>query len=137
MSELGFGAMIHLLSGGSEISPKELVGKKIVSAKLDNKGVDSLQFELEDGTKYKLWDNGQSCCESRYITTDDNPADLVGQTLISIETRDLPGDERDGDTHEEVSIIIQGDKSAITLVTHNQHNGYYGGFGLTITKVDE
>lgn len=141
----GIGAMLHVLGGGSENSADKYYGKKIIDAKTaespddynacGDKDRGALLLAFEGGPTIRIWDNGQSCCENRYMTTDDNPADLIGQTLVSIQSRDGEDvDKEYGEVHETCFVIIQGDKSAITLTTHNENNGYYGGFGLTITE---
>lgn len=137
MSKLGIGAMLHQLGGGSDHNTDEFYGRRIVSAEIKD---DRLRIGFDDGEHIALWDNGQSCCESRYMTTDDNVADLVGKTLTLIEPK--KHEEKDceyGGSHEMVFIEIQAKArtkvTTVTLVTHNEHNGYYGGFGLTITKV--
>lgn len=145
----GLGAMMHYLSGGSRNDPQKYYGKKIVGAKMEispdsynscgDRDRGSLLLSFDGGPSIRIWDDGQSCCEARYMTTEDNPADLIGQTLVSIEAtaaEEKPRGEDDyGESHEIVFVKIQGDKSAITIATHNEHNGYYGGFGLTIDEV--
>lgn len=148
MTSLGMGAMLHILGGGSKNSADKYYGRKIVLCKTDESPDDynsmgrsdrgSLRIEFDDGIKIKIWDSGQSCCEHRYMTTDDNPSDLVGQTLVSVECREAEAPKKDedySDSHDICFVVIQGDKSAITIATHNEHNGYYGGFGLTIDEV--
>lgn len=98
-------------------------------------GDERLKIEFEDGSKIAIWDNGQSCCESRYMTTDDDVHSLVGGKLARIESKAGPGSTGSyGDEHEQVFVEIGTDKGFITIVNHNEHNGYYGGFGLTITE---
>jgi hypothetical protein len=132
MSQPGIGAMLHYLSGGSDHDPKEYYGKKIVSAKLDD---NRLNIDFEDGVRIAIFDNGQSCCESRYMTTSDDVAWLVGKTLKAITCKDGP-DEEDtgGDVHEQVFLEIMTEDGCIMFANHNEHNGYYGGFGLTIVE---
>ncbi len=132
MSQPGLGAMIHYLSGGSEHSADEYYGQKIMSAEINE---DRLRLGLSpSGKSIEIWDNGQSCCESRYMTTDDDVKSLVGNTLARIESK--PGVDTEGeyDCHETVFVEVGTDKGFITIVNHNEHNGYYGGFGLTITE---
>ena len=132
MSQMGLGAMLHHLSGGTEHGSSEYEGLKITSAEIvDNR----LKLSFDNGKNIAIWDNGQSCCESRYMTTDDNVQSLVGAHLKGIMTKAGP-DEPDeyGECHEQVFVEIQTDTGFVTIVNHNQHNGYYGGFGLTITE---
>jgi hypothetical protein len=137
MSQPGFGAMIHYLSGGSEHDPTEYYGRQIIDASMDEEQ-NCLIIKFEDGTKIKIWDNGQSCCENRYMTTDDDVKSLIGGKLTKIESK--PGPETEGkygDCHDQVFVEIATDKSHITIANHNEHNGYYGGFGLTITEIKD
>ena len=133
MSRPGIGAMIHYLKGGSVHSAEEYYGLKVTEAKIvDNK----LRLAFDNGKKIEIWDDGQSCCESRYITCDDDVKSLINGTINKIEAKEGPCVEGEyGDTHEQVFVEIGTDKGFITLANHNEHNGYYGSFGLTITEL--
>lgn len=131
MSRLGIGSILYVLGGGSEHSPDEYYGRQIVDANIDEK---RLRLKFSDGTVIKLWDNGQSCCEDRYITCDDDVADLIGGNLIKIAVKDYGEEEEEANIHEWVFIEVATDKAFISMTTHNEHNGYYGGFGLTIIE---
>lgn len=136
MSQLGIGSMLHLLSGGSDHAPSEFYGRQVVKASL-NKDTDPERMELSfaDGTVIHIWDGGQSCCEQRYITCEDELNSLVGGKLVAIEAKPGPDTEDEyGGCHEQVFVDIRTDKGFVTFTTHNEHNGYYGGFGLTITE---
>lgn len=139
MAQPGIGAMIGMLGGNAETvaAYNEIVGKKIVAASFDNDAFEdgAIFLDLEDGRRAILRDNGRSCCESRYITTDDDPADLAGKTLHSIELKDGPEQEDEyGDSHETVFVEIKAhDGTSVTLTTHNEHNGYYGGFWFVLS----
>ena len=133
MSNLGMGAMLHLLGGGSAHSSYEYKGLKITSAKIED---DRLCIEFEGGKKIQIWDDGQSCCESRYMTCDDDPSVLVGGEWVHAMTKEAP-DIPDGEyeyVHEQVFVEVQSTAGFITLCSHNEHNGNYGGFFLTITE---
>lgn len=131
MGQPGIGAMIHWIGGGSEHSASEYYGQKIVSAALVN---DRLQLALGNGKNIAIWDDGQSCCESRYITCDDDLSKLVGGTITRIEVKDAPDRPDEYGEHECLFVEVGTDQCYVTLCTHNEHNGYYGGFGLTITE---
>tara|TARA_R110000868_G_scaffold63218_1_gene190520 strand:+ start:72 stop:473 length:402 start_codon:yes stop_codon:yes gene_type:complete len=133
MTQVGIGAMLHALGGGSENAAEKYYGRNIVSAKLTE---ERLTIGFDDGIAIQIWDDGQSCCESRYITTDDDVQSLVGNVLRRIEAKDGPNAEDDYGDHEQVFVEVGTDQGFITLVNHNEHNGYYGGFGLTITEAD-
>lgn len=128
---IGIGAMFHYLSGGSANSADKYYGKKITSAKMEE---ERLTLGLEGGPAIQIWDDGQSCCESRYMRTDDDVRTLIGGTLQRIEAKEGPTVDDDYDVHEQVFVEVATDKGFITIANHNEHNGYYGGFGLTITE---
>ena len=80
MSQLGIGVMMGLLSDDSHSVEafQKNVGKVITALTIAE---DRLLFTFEDGIKMKLFDNGQSCCERRYMHTDDDIQDFVGAVL--------------------------------------------------------
>jgi hypothetical protein len=132
-SNLGIGVMINMLFGkdrGAEIFA-EAIGKRILGLTLKD---DELHFSMEGGLKFKLRDDGQSCCETRYMTTGDNPADFVGSILSGMEILDAPNiADEDGD-HEVQFLHVRTSIGTITMETHNEHNGYYGGFYIVLEK---
>lgn len=135
MSQPGIGAMIHHLSGGSANDPTQYYGQIITSAQIDE---ERLRLGLSGGKTIEIWDNGQSCCEHRYMTTDDDVSSLIGNELRRIEAKPGPSIEGEyDDCHEQVFIEVATDKAFVTIANHNEHNGYYGGFGLTITEITE
>lgn len=138
MSQPGIGAMLHYLGGGSKEDPAKYVGRKITAARIDkDDGDGKVRLTFSDGARVAIYDDGRSCCESRYITTDDEIEALVGQSLVSISAQPGPDAASEWGDHETCFVIIQGDQSAVTLTTHNEHNGYYGGFGLTLAEEDD
>jgi len=74
-----------------------------------------------------LWDRGQSCCESRYIRTDDDLAYFAGAMLRNIEIS-AAEEIADSVVHDIQFLRIITDRGTITFVNHNEHNGCYGGF---------
>lgn len=134
MGNLGLGVMIHSLFGSSHGSD-EYVGLQITAARFDAED-NAVFLEFGDFKKIKIYDNGQSCCEARYMVTDDDPSGLVGQKLVGIFVKDAPDiTDEGGEVHEVQFLEIQGDSSAVTFANHNEHNGYYGGFALCIEEV--
>lgn len=110
-------------------------GAEILSACLLN---NTLWLRLREG-RLAIWDDAQQCCEQRFLQTDDDDLQsLVGQTLLRIEARPMSTEETEaGDFHQAVAVEIGTDKGFITLVTHNIHNGYYGGFELRVAFREE
>lgn len=135
MSQAGIGVLLHYFGGGSNHDPAEYYGRTITDAEIvDNR----LRMVLDGEKTIEIWDDGQSCCEHRYMSTDDDVKLLVGGKLRLIEAKDGPTEDGEyGDVHEQVFVEVATDKGFITIANHNEHNGYYGGFGLTITEEGE
>ena len=93
---------------------------------------DNLNFVFEDDTTLSLYDGGQSCCEHRYMKCDDKLSDYIGQKLIDVEIKNYKNLNVDDSwsEHEVQFVEIKTDKDFFTIVNHNEHNGYYGGFSL-------
>lgn len=128
MSMPGMGVMIGQLFGGDRGKPlRENIGKVIMSVELKD---DALRFVMADGARFALADEGQSCCEHRYMATDDNLADYAGARLLGVEIKEAPNLEAEYDTHEVEFLEVQTDKGVFTMASHNEHNGYYGGFHI-------
>jgi len=123
------GVMLGMLGGNADsvTAFTGAVGKTISALRLGDDD-DALHFEFDDGTKMKLSDEGQSCCELRYMRTDDNLADFVGAKLLGAELKEAPGIETEGEYHEVQFLEVQTDRGVFTMASHNEHNGYYGGF---------
>lgn len=137
MSNPGMGAMLHYLGGGSPKNPSDYYGRKI--AKAERIG-EVLRLTFDDGVAIQISDEAQSCCESRFMRTDDNLGDLVGKTLVAIETNSAKSEAETkegeyGDMDEAVFLDIKTNDQVISFSFHNQHNGYYGGFGLSLAEV--
>lgn len=138
MGQLGLGVMIQALRGFGEYAGK-YYGREITHATIKTRNEksndSSLMLTFADGVTVRLSDEGQSCCEMRYMTCDDDVSDLVGGLLVLIESTE--GDEKGteyGEVHESAFVKVITNKSAITLATHVEHNGYYGGFALRIRE---
>lgn len=129
MSNLGMPVMLHMLSGNQDsVSAwSSAVNKVIKSLELKD---NSFVFVMDDGTSIALFDDGQSCCENRYMTTNDDLTGFVGSTLLSAETRYAPNVEDEYGEHEVQFLLVTTSIGVITLETHNEHNGYYGGFAV-------
>jgi len=126
MSNVGFGVMLGMLFGNEETvnTIKASLGKTISNVALID---DKLKFVFTDSTKIVLYDAGQSCCENRYMTTDDDLSYFKDCTFDSVELRDAPNIP-DSEEHEVQFLLVTTSKGVFTMETHNEHNGYYGGF---------
>ena len=111
-------------------SRSDYIGQRIVAARFGKK---ALVLSLENGKRMSIRDRMQRCCEVRHISTDDDVSTLVGQRFRHVKARAVPNlkDEEDY-VHEAAFVEVAGDLGFVTLVTHNEHNGYYSGFGLVI-----
>ena len=115
--------------------------KKLMAPFL-NKEIDGIRLE-EDGlyltfknSKMKIYDDGQSCCEWRYMRTDDDLPYYVGATFHGVEIKNAPDMEDEYEVHEVQFLEIITSKGSFTISTHNEHNGYYGGFWIKV-KIEE
>jgi hypothetical protein len=130
VANLGMGVMLNMLCGNKDsvAVAQAALGKTIAALSLTD---DALHFTMGDGSKFRLFDDGQSCCERRYMRTDDNLADYVGATLKSMETRDGPTvEDEHGEPHDVQFLAIITDRGELVCSSHNEHNGYYGGFSI-------
>lgn len=130
MNQLGLGVLINMLGGNEETvgAVNASLNKKIDAVSLSE---DRLSLTFEDGTTLSLWDDGQSCCESRWMHTDDDLTQLVGNKLVNIEVESGPDEVGEwGDSKDSQFLRIVTDKSHVTVVNYNSHNGYYGGFWI-------
>jgi len=132
MGNLGLGVIIHHLSGGAENSADKYYGRKIKGAEF---GDDKLKITFDDGVQISIFDGGQSCCENRYMNTSDDVKWLVGKTLTGLTLKDAPDENGDYDVHEVQFLEVMTDHGCIIFANHNEHNGYYGGFGMNIKEI--
>lgn len=135
MGNLGIGVMIKMLSGNKESVDAftSVIGKKIVSLSLGDD--DALHFEFADGSKIKIFDDGQTCCESRYMRTDDDLGFFIGSELLGAEIKDGPSiDDGFDEVHDVRFLEVQTSNGVFTMSSHNEHNGYYGGFAIRVAK---
>lgn len=96
-----------------------------------NGGNGALVIELASRCKIVVADHGQDCCENRYLTSSDDPKHLLGESLMRIRVVDAPSlPSTCGDVHEVQFLEVSTDRDTVILETHNEHNGYYGGFSL-------
>ncbi len=108
-------------------------GQIITSVNLDTEDDGRCIITFESGS-ITLYDDGRNCCEHRFITTDDDITSLVGSPLTKIELLKVEVDEGEYETHEIAFVHVHAGVHTVTLCTHNEHNGYYGGFNLTIEE---
>ncbi len=107
-------------------------GKTLVNLELDSD--DLLVLTFEDSSKLKIWDDGQRCCENRYMRTDDEPTYYIEAEFRGVELRNAPSGEPEDDrnycSHEVQFLVINTDYGQIVFSSHNVHNGWYSGFDI-------
>jgi hypothetical protein len=139
MDNLGFGVLLGMLGGNAETvaAVKASLGKEIRAVELRSgdsdwgEHVDQLRLTLNDGTTLCLWDGGQSCCEHRYMHSDADLPAFVGATLMDVSLAEAPTVSAEYDQDHEMQILnVHTSKGVLDVVTHNVHNGYYGGFWI-------
>lgn len=96
-------------------------------------GRPELHIRTIEGTLV-LYDDGQCCCEHRYMSTDDDLPYYVGSTLMNIEecSHNVDRDDDYDVCHEQTFVKVTTTLGSFTLVSHNEHNGYYGGISLQL-----
>lgn len=137
MEQMGIGAMLGFLGGNEETisAINASLNKKIKKVYLDQEA-NKLCFELEDESTLNLWDDGQSCCENRYMRTDDDLSEFAGAILLGFELKNAPPAEGEYGDHEIQFLDAKTDKGVFQLANHNEHNGYYGGFWI-IARIEK
>jgi hypothetical protein len=140
MLNSGLGVLLSQLSYQSELPEvenllKSVIGKKIKSVQVVNGNDEHFLIEMKKGISFRISDEGQSCCENRYLVCDDVLNQYSGARLLGIEVRDWANKECEYGEHEIQFVVIQTDLGNITLETHNEHNGYYGGFSICIREI--
>ena len=127
MNNSGLGVLIKGLIGNDKT-------RTAVQGSLDKtiSGVfitdDNLYINFTDDTALRMWDGGQSCCEHRYMVCDDNLTEYVGAKLTNVISKPASFVDEDYDVHETMFIDFETTNGIFTIVNHNSHNGYYGGF---------
>lgn len=134
-NNLGFGVMIRMLSGdrGGECF-LSAVGKYIQAIEIHDS---ELRLTFGDGSRVKLFDDGQSCCEHRYMTCDDDLSYYIGAQLLDAEIKDAPDAEDEYGVHEVQFLEVKTSKGSFTVASHNEHNGYYGGFWIKAAEMED
>jgi len=146
MSNLGLGVILRQLGGNRETvdSYHKAIGKTIKHIELSPEknsewggdSQDTLKLVFDDASVLTVFDAGQSCCETRYMQTDDEFKDFIGAKLLEIELKQAPDIEVEYDTHEVQFLELMTSKGALTMASHNEHNGYYGGFAIELRFSD-
>ncbi len=129
-----------IIDGGERTLHAALVGREILTFHLDkdaNGGNGAIVFTMAEDYQIVLEDRGQSCCETRYLTTDDDLAYFNGARFVGIGTTDYreTHDSDRWEDHEQEFVIVVTSKGVFTICAHNRHNGYYRGINLRFRQV--
>jgi len=127
---IGLGVLIQTFGGNAQTveTVKSALGKTINTVWIDD---NTLYFKFTDGTNIKLSDEGQSCCEYRYMDTSDDLSEYEGSVLIDFELKPVKLESEDNYGDHEIQFLdVKTDKGIFTVSNHNEHNGYYGGFWI-------
>ena len=128
-SQYGLGVMLQWLGGNQETveSIRQCLEQKIAKIQCDDS---TLLLEFDNGKKLTVWDNGQSCCERRYMSCDDELDYFIGSKLVNMEVVDGGRGGTKYDVHDIQFLNVTTDKGVFQIANHNEHNGYYGGFSI-------
>jgi len=131
---VGIGVMIQSLGGNTETvnAVKSALGKTIQTVKLEG---NELIFNFTDGTGLKMFDDGQSCCEDRYMATSDDLKEYENTTLLDFELKNAPNVEDEYGEHEVQFLDVKTSNGVFQMANHNEHNGYYGGFWIKASLI--
>lgn len=139
----GFGFNLRLLFGSdghTETAVLDSAGKTIRAITLADGESDwstGMAFLFTDDTAVIFYDGARSCCEHRFMTTDDDLAPFVGATFmdVALSEKNTPDGEGqsewdDGEQHEWCFVDFTTSMGVFTSTMHDRHNGYYGGIAL-------
>jgi hypothetical protein len=138
MKQPGLGVMVKALSIGDDETRSAIQGsldKTITSVYIED---DNLYINFTDNTALRVWDGGQSCCEHRYMTCDDILEEYSGAKLINVKAKPATYsvDEEWGNSYETMFLEFETTNGVFTIVNHNSHNGWYGGFWVEAEVTD-
>jgi len=103
---------------------------KTVTAALVAENV--LLMKFNDGSEMTVKDIADICCEKRYMVCDDDLSKFTGAKLLGGDLRTVDQSMSEDQAHEIQFLIIKTSAGEFTVSNHNEHNGYYSGFGLHI-----
>jgi hypothetical protein len=110
----------------NSISLKSSLNKIIKKIEIDDKYA---YIHFDDLSIFCIHDDGQCCCEKRYMTCDDDLKSFENTKFLGIEIKEGPNQEHWG-VHEVQFLEIKTSKGYISIANHNEHDGYYSGFSI-------
>lgn len=105
-------------------------GECIIEKVWIDRETERLLLTMRNGRTLVIRDNGQSCCEHRHMTCDDDLTHFQGAALISVEEREVIDQNEGYEVTDICFLIVNTSMGSFTVANMNQHNGYYGGFVL-------
>ena len=131
MSGKGLKVLLNMLGGNKDTveAIATSIGKIIKKVWLD-KETNRLIFSFEDESSLHVWDDGQTCCEERFMVSDDDLNYYSEARLLDFKVKSVPETEDDWCTHEIQFLDVKTSKGVFQIANHNVHNGYYGGFAI-------
>jgi hypothetical protein len=147
MSKIGFMVMLNSLRDNNDAEEvlKRSIGKTISKIEIQTKEIDvgipadldELRLTFTDQKTLIIYDNGQTCSEHRYMELqDEDISQYEDSSLLSVETQtiDCEWDDEYGGTKECCFLKINTSKGSFTIANYNKHNGYYGGFSISLRE---
>jgi hypothetical protein len=113
---------------------QKAVGKIISDAYLAD---DYVTVKFTDGSRLDIYDGGQSCCEHRYITSDDDLYSAIGEEFVGISEGHYESGGSEDYCHDMMFVYLQTNRDSYSFCTHNEHNGYYGGFSVNCSYTEK
>ena len=94
----------------------------------------TLTMRFENGHGFTITDNGQSCCENRYMVCDDDTRSYAGARLLGMELADGPRVLDEWLDPQEVQ-FLRIHTSRGTIVVSNYNEGRYSGFCIELKAI--
>lgn len=110
------------------------IGSVITALTVDENSL--IRLETSGHLPLHITDNGQTCCEKHYITTDDTLRDVVGATILRWDhsPREVVDEPSEPECYHNVHGIqwlrLYTTNGVVAFCLHNDHSGSYGGFCL-------
>lgn len=130
---LALNVLLRSALGQHPVDTSLILNRTITGISMDDKTV---RLDFDTGKRLEISDKGQTCCESRYLTTDDDLEYHVGAVFLGAEVADGSCTDYEYETHEIQFLNLKTSRGVVTIETHNEHNGYYGGFFICPQVVD-
>ena len=127
--------MMTIYHEGSEALLESVIGKVFREVRVDP-DENRLVFAFVGGPDIYLFDDDQSCCETRWIHTDDDLLYFTGCKFLGLEVKEGPSEDTKYEFRDSQFLIIKTTLGEFTVVNYNQHNGHYAGFKIVARELD-